>query len=74
MTVTVNPTCVDQAARKTNTKSLWTRIADMLNTRHQRKALKDLDEHMLRDIGITRQEAEIEAEKPVWDVPRHWSQ
>jgi hypothetical protein len=32
-------------------------------------AFRDLDEHLLEDIGITRQDATIEVEKPVWDVP-----
>lgn len=72
MTVTLNQTCVDRVDIKPRI-SLWTRMANMLNVRHQRKTLKDLDDHMLRDIGLTREEAMIEAEKPVWDVPRHWS-
>jgi|EndMetStandDraft_2_1072991.scaffolds.fasta_scaffold1146208_1 uncharacterized protein YjiS (DUF1127 family) len=32
----------------------------------QRQALAGLDDHMLRDIGITRVEAVREAEKPFW--------
>ena len=54
--------------------NLWTRLGMMLAVRRQRKALKDLDAHRLADIGITDRDAYIEAEKPVWDVPRHWSQ
>jgi uncharacterized protein YjiS (DUF1127 family) len=26
----------------------------------------------LCDIGITADDAQAEAGKPVWDVPRHW--
>ena len=37
-----------------------------------RAALGDLDEHMLRDIGLTRDEARAEAERPIWDAPAYW--
>jgi uncharacterized protein YjiS (DUF1127 family) len=33
---------------------------------HQRKALRKLDDRLLRDIGKTRREAEAEAAKPFW--------
>ena len=32
----------------------------------QRRALENLDGHMLRDIGVGRVEAELEARKPFW--------
>ena len=32
----------------------------------QRQTLLDLDAHLLRDIGITREQAEREAGKPFW--------
>jgi uncharacterized protein YjiS (DUF1127 family) len=32
----------------------------------QRKALAALERHHLRDIGVTREEARHEAEKPFW--------
>jgi uncharacterized protein YjiS (DUF1127 family) len=32
----------------------------------QRQALLDLDDKLLRDIGITRDQAEREARKPFW--------
>lgn len=32
----------------------------------QRHALTELDEHLLRDIGLTRYQARIEALKPFW--------
>jgi len=32
----------------------------------QRMALEELDDHLLRDIGKTRLEAEAEAKKPFW--------
>jgi uncharacterized protein YjiS (DUF1127 family) len=33
----------------------------------QRADLRDLDEHLLKDIGITRQQALDEANRPFWD-------
>jgi uncharacterized protein YjiS (DUF1127 family) len=37
-----------------------------------RRALAHLDDHMLRDIGLTRAEAAAEAERRTWDAPAHW--
>lgn len=34
--------------------------------RRQRRALERLPDHMLSDIGISRLDADIEAEKPFW--------
>lgn len=38
----------------------------------QRRALAALDDSRLADIGLTRQEALAEANRPVWDAPDHW--
>jgi uncharacterized protein YjiS (DUF1127 family) len=32
----------------------------------QRRALAELDSHRLRDIGLTREEAQAEVGKPFW--------
>jgi uncharacterized protein YjiS (DUF1127 family) len=32
----------------------------------QRRALLKLDDRMLRDIGLSRADVELEAEKPFW--------
>ena len=37
-----------------------------------RRRLALLDDHILRDIELTRAEAEAEAERPAWDSPLHW--
>jgi uncharacterized protein YjiS (DUF1127 family) len=37
-----------------------------------RKAMARLDDHLLRDIGLTRAEAEAQARRPPWDPPLHW--
>ena len=41
----------------------WTAISER---RRQRRALGQLDERMLRDIGIGRYDAEHEISKPFW--------
>lgn len=38
----------------------------------QRRQLAALDDALLADIGLTREEAITEASRRAWDVPRHW--
>ncbi|MCA0873227.1 DUF1127 domain-containing protein [Seohaeicola saemankumensis] len=38
----------------------------------QRQALRRLDADALRDIGVTRAQAETEARRPFWDAPDTW--
>ena len=46
----------------------WRRIGLMRARHRQRKALRDLadDPHLLSDIGMTREQALQEADKPFW--------
>ena len=48
----------------------WRRILNTLRLWQQRargrQHLRQFDDHMLRDIGITRLQAEAEATKPFW--------
>lgn len=37
-----------------------------------RRSLGRLDDDILRDIGLTRAEAESEARRSPWDAPMHW--
>jgi uncharacterized protein YjiS (DUF1127 family) len=37
-----------------------------------RQGLRRLDDHLLKDIGLTRAEAAAEADRSVWDAPLHW--
>ncbi|SDE50736.1 DUF1127 domain-containing protein [Limimaricola pyoseonensis] len=50
----------------------WPRLRDLLALRRQRNHLARLDDHLLNDIGLTRHQAMMEAERPAWDVPSHW--
>jgi uncharacterized protein YjiS (DUF1127 family) len=44
----------------------------MFSLARQRRALADLDDHILRDVGLTRAQAEAEADRPIWDAPSNW--
>jgi uncharacterized protein YjiS (DUF1127 family) len=53
----------------------WTRRAIELvlgwqDVARQRRALLELDERLLKDIGISRADAEREASRPFWDAAR----
>jgi uncharacterized protein YjiS (DUF1127 family) len=56
------------AARRPLLSRLW----HMLSVARQRQDLRALDAHLLADIGVDREQAEAEADRPVWDVPAHW--
>lgn len=47
-------------------------LTRMFGIWRQRRTLKALDEDALRDIGVTRAEAEAEANRPIWDAPDTW--
>ena len=52
--------------------AVWTRrgielVLSWQEVARQRRALLALNEHMLKDIGITRADAEREASRPFWD-------
>jgi uncharacterized protein YjiS (DUF1127 family) len=45
----------------------WAQVLRRMHDRwQQRQALLDLDDRLLLDIGITREQAEREASKPFW--------
>lgn len=56
------------APRVSVLRAVWT----ALQVKRQRSQLAHLDDAMLRDIGLTRREAQEEAQRPVWDVPHMW--
>lgn len=52
--------------------SLASTINAAMATWRQRRHLEKLDDNALKDIGISRHQAETEANRPLWDVPNHW--
>ncbi len=57
---------------RTRRASLLSLIRDMIEVRRQRRALSSLDDALLRDIGVSPEEARREVDKPAWDVPVTW--
>jgi uncharacterized protein YjiS (DUF1127 family) len=70
-------TRIAHAASATPHSTLAARFGDMLSAalatprlwarrRHDRRALRQLDDHMLRDIGFDRVQVEAMASRPFW--------
>jgi uncharacterized protein YjiS (DUF1127 family) len=57
-------TSIDHARDLWQDLAHWWRAA--LERRRQRRALVALDDHLLRDIGISREQARTEAARPFW--------
>jgi uncharacterized protein YjiS (DUF1127 family) len=51
---------------------LLRKIRHLSDIAQSRRALQRLDEHLLRDIGLTRHQAWSEASRTPWDAPSHW--
>lgn len=64
-------TCTNAPAAKRGF-SLLTWVATIVETRRERIALSQLDANRLDDLGLTRAQADREANRPIWDVPSHW--
>lgn len=54
------------------TPSLGARIAQSYGIWRQRQALKRLDAAALRDIGVSRYQADAESRRSIWDAPDTW--
>jgi uncharacterized protein YjiS (DUF1127 family) len=52
---------------------LFHRLTQIGAFTRQRRALCDLTPEQRADIGITAAQARQEADRPVWDVPAHWT-
>ena len=52
--------------------SVLARLANAHDVWRQRQQLKSLDDAALMDIGLTRDQAQAEAKRPLWDAPDNW--
>ncbi|UWQ55038.1 DUF1127 domain-containing protein [Leisingera caerulea] len=52
--------------------SLFSRLRLLWSVRRQRDQLAALDDRALKDIGLTRSQAEAEARRGFWSAPDHW--
>lgn len=55
-----------------NGPGLLRRLVGAMGLRRSRHRLGELDDHLLKDIGLTRMQAGREATRPSWDAPAHW--
>ncbi|MEM8787363.1 MAG: DUF1127 domain-containing protein [Pseudomonadota bacterium] len=55
-------------------RSFWIRALNWLIARdaqfRERKALEQLDAHLLRDIGLEPDDVHREVVRPIWDAPK----
>jgi len=55
-----------------SSRGVWSRVMATLMLYRSRRALAQLDSHILNDIGISRAQALSEAKRAVWDAPDRW--
>lgn len=63
------------AARLPNRPASYGRsvsLMDLFGLRRQRQQLLGLSPEQLDDIGISAAEAEAEANRSIWDLPKNW--
>jgi uncharacterized protein YjiS (DUF1127 family) len=53
---------------------LLRRLSAAIALHRQRQDMLKLDDHMLRDIGLTPAMVHAEAARPFWDAPDSWMQ
>lgn len=70
--MTAHCTNISHALDHQDRHGVFARLMTMVAVHRQRRALAQLDDRALQDIGVSRYEAEIEAARPAWDVPHHW--
>ncbi|WP_170409559.1 DUF1127 domain-containing protein [Ruegeria atlantica] len=57
---------------KPQRRFLLSSLQDVFSLLRQRQTLAKLDDRALEDIGITREQAEAEASRSIWDAPDFW--
>lgn len=51
-----------------NLRRVWTVAAAMFQARQTRRLLAEMDSRLLSDIGASRADAAMEANRPFWDI------
>ena len=57
-------------ARGAARPSLWARLFSWIKVARERRRLLELDPRLLKDVGLTPEQAWHEASRPFWDVDR----
>jgi uncharacterized protein YjiS (DUF1127 family) len=60
------------AARPATNRTLFARWMRAITLHRERRSLRALDDHLLRDVGLTRSQALAEGQRPLWDAPAFW--
>jgi uncharacterized protein YjiS (DUF1127 family) len=55
-----------------NLATVFRAVVDHLALHRSRQRLAVLDDHLLADIGVSRDEAMAEATRSAWNAPDHW--
>lgn len=63
---------VGYTALPSSRPGLMARLRTAFAVRRQRSHLARLEQHELRDIGLSEEAAAAEAHRPFWDVPERW--
>lgn len=66
------PTFAASQSTSPSSRDVWSRVMAALMLYRSRRALAQLDSHILNDIGISREQALSEAKRAVWDAPSRW--
>jgi uncharacterized protein YjiS (DUF1127 family) len=59
----------------TPVRRLWLHVDHLLATAaalRNRRRLGELPDHLLKDLGLTHEEAVGEASRPIWNAPPQW--
>lgn len=70
--MSVRSTALNRPHLPARRQTLVARLAVLMSTYRQRQHLETLPDHLLNDIGLTREQAHQEASRSVWDAPKDW--
>ncbi len=73
MYTTATYTAINAPVAAPKATGFFTLISQMIALHKQRKALADMDDAQLHDLGLSFAEAQAEAARPAWDVPATWT-
>ncbi len=61
-----------RSARAAGRPGALRRLLILIAERRSRRRLAELDDHLLRDLGLTAGEARQAAKQVDWNAPAHW--
>ncbi|APG47557.1 DUF1127 domain-containing protein [Phaeobacter porticola] len=73
MTYMDNSLCSSACSTPTPRRSVFAAIGQRLAIRRERRMLAQLDQSALNDMGISKDAADVESRRKIWDAPSNWS-